>query len=564
MTSSQKMRTIILSLGLGFIMIIVLGRLVALQVRGLITTPERDVMVADYPDRGIIYDRNGAVLASNTQDYQIGASTNFVRHRADEIAGILAPILNTPQFTLRERMMSNNQFVVLAGRVPASTAETIRNIEELSSLQVEPMPRRIYPQNELMCHTLGFVNYGGDGLAGLEAYYDNELAGQANFRLINFSPLHPRPSVIARQGTDLVLTIDRSVQYLVEQHLQRALIEHGAESGTIIVMDPRTGALLAVANLPCFDPARFYEYTDTDLNQNPAIAQQFEPGSIMKVITMAAALDAGVVTPNSTYYDPGVIELGGHRIRNWDYSAPGTTDMTMLLARSLNVGAATLAYWMGPDIFYTYMQRFNFGRPLGVDVAAEGTGTVKIPGNSNWAESDLGTNSFGQGIATTPLQMVAATAALANEGRMMRPYLVQEIHHQGQVTRIEPTVISSPIQPQTAREVTAMAVVSVRQEVFGAQVEGYTVAGKTGTAEIPIPGFGYHPSDTIGAFIGWLPADDPQLIILVKLDRPRSSQWGSMTAAPVFAQLVQELVVLLDIPPDHIRHRAGQVAAQGQ
>jgi cell division protein FtsI/penicillin-binding protein 2 len=557
MTLSQKRRTLFLALGLLFVMVVVTGRLIGLQIRSVIAAPSTEVFVADYPDRGVIYDRNGAVLASNAQDYQIGASTAFARHKADEIAGILSPILNVPQHILRDQLTSSRPFVVLAGRVSASVAETIRTIPELSVLQIEPMPRRIYPQHELMCHTIGFANYGGEGLAGLEAYYNSELAGQANLRYIDFSPLRPQPSVIARRGADLVLTIDRSVQYLVEQHLQQALRDHGAESGTIIVMDPRSGALLAVANAPCFDPARFYDYDGVDFNLNPAIGQQFEPGSIMKLITMAAALDAGVVTPSSTYYDPGIIELGGHRIRNWDYSGPGTTDMTTLLSRSLNVGAATLAYWMGTDMYYTYMQRFNFGRPLGVDVAAEANGMLKTPGSSNWAESDLGTNSFGQGIATTPLQMVAATAALANEGRMMRPYLVQERHSQGQVWITEPTTISNPIRPQTAREVTTMAVASVQRETALAQVPGYTIAGKTGTAEIPDPIFGYHPTDTIGTFIGWLPADDPQLVILVKLDRPRSSQWGSQTAAPVFARLVQELVVLLDIPPDHIRLRAG-------
>jgi cell division protein FtsI/penicillin-binding protein 2 len=551
----------ILAAGLTFVMVVVVVRLIGLQVRGAIADDVTEIFIADYPDRGVIYDRNGAVLAGNTQDYQIGASPDFVRHNAEEIATTLAPILNRQRSELYDQLSSYHRYVTLAGRVSAETAEAIRSIPELRNIQIEPMPRRIYPQHELMCHTIGFVNYGGQGLAGLEAYYNGELAGQADWRYVDFSPLRPQPGVIAQRGADLVLTIDRSVQYLVEQHLQQALRDHGAESGTIIVMDPRTGALLAVANAPCFDPARFYDYDGESLNLNPAISQQFEPGSIMKLITMAAALDAGIVTPASAYYDPGTIELGGHRIRNWDYSSPGTTDMTTLLARSLNVGAATLASWMGTDMYYTYMQRFNFGRSLGVDVAAETNGSLKTPGASNWAESDLGTNSFGQGVATTPLQMVVATAALANEGRMMRPYLVQEKHSQGQIWITEPTTISSPIRPQTAREVTTMAVASVQRETALAQVPGYTVAGKTGTAEIPVSGFGYHPTDTIATFIGWLPADDPQLIILVKLDRPRSSQWGSQTAAPVFAQLVQELVVLLDIPPDHIRLRA--TIAQG-
>lgn len=235
--------------------------------------------------------------------------------------------------------------------------------------------------------------------------------------------------------------------------------------------------------------------------------------------------------------------------------------MTGLLANSLNVGAATIATWMGPDTFYNYLQRFNFGRPLGIDVMAEAGGQLPLPGNELWTETNLGTNAFGQGLAATPLQMIASVSALANDGYLMQPYLVQEIRKDGQILVHEPTVISRPISEQTADVVTAMAVNAVRTEVFGAQVEGYTVAGKTGTAQIPEGGI-YHPSDTIASFIGWLPADDPEIIVLIKLDRPKASPWGSTTAAPAFAELATDLAALLDIPPDDIRLQQEIVAAR--
>jgi cell division protein FtsI/penicillin-binding protein 2 len=207
---------------------------------------------------------------------------------------------------------------------------------------------------------------------------------------------------------------------------------------------------------------------------------------------------------------------------------------------------------MGPDTLYSYFQRFGFGRPTGIDLMAEAGGQMPLPGASDWTESNMGTNAFGQGLASTPLQMLSAVSALANQGYLMQPYLVQEIHSQGRVFIHEPTVLSRPISEQTANQLTAMSINAVRQEIPQAQIEGYTLAGKTGTAQIPEGGI-YHPDDTIASFIGWLPADAPEIVVLIKLDRPRESPWGSQTAAPTFAELAQELVALLGIPPDNIR-----------
>lgn len=564
MTASQQRRLWVIVIAMGLVTLAVIFRLASFQVVREEELAElghaiqyRDVVAR--PSRGIIYDRNAAVLAGNGSDYQVGVSPVLITD-PEEMATALAPVLERPRQELYGQLISDQPFELLAGRISPDMAEALRALP-FDELQIDPLPRRIYPQDDLLCHVLGYTDFDNVGGAGLEGYYQSELAGEAASATINISPLTTQESVIAREGADLSLTIDRSVQFAVEEHLKRALVEHGAEAGTIIVMDPRTGAILAMASIPCYSPYKFFEAAEEAL-LNPAVSQQYEPGSVMKLITMAAALDSGTVTPQTTYYDGGIIVLGGHSIYNWDRSARGTVDMTGLLANSLNVGAATIASWMGPDTFYSYFQRFGFGRPTGIDLMAEASGQMPLPGASNWTETNIGTNAFGQGLAVTPLQMISAASALANDGYLMQPYVVQEIRQKGQVFRHDPTVLSRPVSEQTADQVTAMAINAVRQEVFGAQVEEYTVAGKTGTAEIPEGGV-YHPTDTIGSFIGWLPADSPEIIVLVKLDRTRSSPWGSLTAAPVFADLATELVALLDIPPDHIRLQTDVMAVRG-
>jgi cell division protein FtsI (penicillin-binding protein 3) len=560
---NQTRRMWVVAGGFIFATLIIIGRLVVFQVvesaaweeRGRVATT---LEIIAQPDRGIIYDRNGTVLAANGADYQIGASPALIVN-PQEVATQLAPILNQSRYDILALLESRYPFVTLSGRVSSDVAEAVRALD-YSGIQIDPMPRRIYPQGELMCHVLGYTDFDGVGGSGLEGFYQAELAGQAARGQINISPLTNQENIIAREGSDLVLTIDRTVQHTVEEHLRQAISTTRAESGTIIVMDPRTGAIVAMANWPCYDPYRFYE-ADRDLLQNPAISQQYEPGSVMKVVTMAAALDSGAANLQSTYYDSGVIELGGYPMYNWDRSAPGTTTMSTILARSLNVGAATLAVWMGADSYYTYMERFNFGRRTGIDLAAEASGQMLRPGDELWTETSLGTNSFGQGLATTPLQMLLSIAPLANDGYLMQPYVVQEIHTADHVLVHQPTVLSRPIRPEIAHQVTAMAVNAVQTEVWEAQVTGYTVAGKTGTAQIPENGI-YHATDTIASFVSWFPADKPELVVIIKLDRPKSSPWGSQTAAPAFVEMANDLVVLLGIPPDDVRLRADILAAR--
>lgn len=565
-SNSQQKRLWVVVIGLAFAALIIVGRLVAFQVvqgahwQELGKDVQRLKVIAQ-PDRGIIYDSQGGILAGNDADYQIGVSPSLITtEMAEEMATALAPVLQKQRYALLGQLEADRSFELLAGRVSPAVANAIRELG-YDEIQIDPLPRRSYPQGELMCHILGYVDYDGVGGAGVEGYYQSELAGEAASDVRSISPLTPQRSVIAREGADLVLTVNRSVQYLVETQLKRAIAENGARSGTIIVMDPRTGAILAMANEPCYSPEKFFE-ADESLLVNPAVSRQYEPGSVMKLVTMASALDSGTVTPQSTYYDSGVIEVGGHRTYNWDRSGPGTTDMTTLLARSLNVGAATIATWMGTETYYPYLERFNFGRPTGIDLMSEAAGTMHLPGSAYWTESFIATNAYGQGIAVTPLQMITAVAALANQGRLMQPYVVEEIRSNGHVFHHEPTVLAQPVTAETANQLTTMAVTAVRREVTSAQVEGYTIAGKTGTAEIPENGV-YLSDATIGSFIGWAPADDPELVVLVKLDRATSSPWGSVTAAPVFADLVKELVVMLNIPPDSVRLQADVAEIRG-
>lgn len=547
--------------GMALFAVVLVARLIQFQVVEQEETANQAISAyrkIEWPDRGTIYDRNGAVLAANGADYQIGATPNMVTDPV-ELSTSLAPILQEQSYQLLAKLQANRPYVSIAGRVSPEIADTIRKLPYRNGLQIEPLPRRFYPQGELMSHTLGYVNFEGHGRSGLEGFYDRELAGEAASHWVNLSPLAVQEDVDAREGADLTLTIDRTVQYTVERHLREAVELYDCVGGSIIVSDPKTGEILALASEPGFDPNVFFD-VDPQLIKNPLVSDQFEPGSVMKLITMAAALDSGTVTPETTYYDSGELFVGGHKTVNWTRLAHGQVDMTTLLAQSLNVGAATLALWMGTDTYYGYMQQFGFGQQTGIDIMAEASGQMPLPGESLWDESFMATNSYGQSIGVTSIQMVAALSALANEGQMMQPYIVKEISRGSGSYVNKPTVLSQPISKATAQQLTAMATKAMATAIPEAYVEGYTVAGKTGTAQIPENGV-YLPDAVIGTFAGWLPADSPEILVFIKLDRP-NILWGSQTAAPTFAKLAKELVVLLDIPPDSVRLQGDVLAAR--
>ncbi len=517
------------------------------------------------PRRGAIYDRNGFLLAADTFQYAVSASPSMISDPYTT-ADRLFPLLETSRDDTLTALTSDTAWIPLARGVPQPIGETI--IEwDITGIQVESHAKRVYPGETLSAHLLGFVNDNDNGFYGVEGYYDAMLRGTPGLRqgerdpFGSSIPIGLGQYIPPRDGKSLVLTIDRTAQYIVERELENAVATYQAESGTVVVLDPKTGAVLAMASWPTYDPNRFAK-TDQVLFPDPAVSEQYEPGSVFKVITIAAGLDSGVITPESTIYDGGMIEVGGRTIYNWDRQSHGMVDMTTVLGKSLNVGAAQVAVTLGKERFYTYVRRFGFGRITEVDLDSEGPGTLKTPGDPDWHESDLGTNSFGQGIATTPLQMAAAMVAVANDGLLLKPYIVQQFIEGDRTLSVQPTVVRRVILAQTAQTLTDMLVKAVIQETELAQVPGYSVAGKTGTAQIPVPG-GYHPSLTVASFAGFLPADDPALVILVVIDKPQTSPWGGQVAAPVFASIAQQLVVIFDIPPDEIRlnHTASQEIA---
>ncbi|MDO9301535.1 MAG: penicillin-binding protein 2, partial [Anaerolineales bacterium] len=358
-------------------------------------------------------------------------------------------------------------------------------------------------------------------------------------------------------GTTLVLTINRDLQASAEQILDEALTTYGADGGTIVVMDPRNGELLAMAVTPRMDLNQFWNYGTIYNNAsefNPAISMPYEPGSVTKILTMAAALDSGVVSPNTTYLDTGSILVGGATIQNWNQEPWGVQDMTGCLQHSLNVCMATLSMQMGAETFYNYMDNFGFGHLTGVDLAGEAAGRLKLPGDADWYPVDLGTNAFGQGVSATPIQIMMATSSIANHGRTVTPHTLYAMVRDGRQYNVPAQFAGSPISTQTADMLSGMLAVSLELEGSLALVPGYRIAGKTGTAQIPVDGF-YDNTQTNASFIGWGPIDDPQFMIYVWLERPSASIWGSETAAPVFGEMAEKTVILLDIPPDNIRQQ---------
>lgn len=511
-------------------------------------------------ERGLIFDRQGQPLAFNTIEYEIGVSPNLVtRDRRLDVARQLGVILQRDEFELLQLLNTNTSWQLIARPVNAQIGQQIADLN-IFGLIINPLSKRFYPQGELMSAILGFVIESNDntrGAMGVEGSYNQTLAGrtlQEEVSAIPFGlPTDTKPT--GQRGMSLVLTIDRDIQFWVEEELRIAIAQTGATRGTIIVMNPRNGDILAMASLPTFDPNNFIRVSDPNLLRNPAVSEAYEPGSVSKVLTVAAALEQGVITREWTYNDQGTLTVGGINVRNWDRRAHGLVDTTTLLVDSLNVGAATVAMAMGTDEFYARMRAFGMGQATRVDLTGEEAGIMRVPGDSDWSESNLATNSYGQGVTVTPLQMLTAINAIANDGLMMQPRIVYQIIDGDKVIDSQPSALGRVISKQTADIVTEMMVQVVEHEggVARARVNGYTIAGKTGTAEIPSPtGYETGANSSIVTFVGFLPADDPQISILIKLDRP-NEYWGSIVAAPVFRQLAERLVILMGIPNDQTR-----------
>jgi cell division protein FtsI/penicillin-binding protein 2 len=569
-------RSLVLAGLLAFIAVLVM-----LQMARLQNSPEAGIFRAQsqeyasvlqtyYPERGEIFDSTGHLLAGNKIVDEVGVELNGGGDKHSIALAVGAELGLNPD-DLYSQMVDaapGQQYVILADFVEADKAAQLEQIQKLvaqqttpgsvnrlAGLEFRPHPERFYPEGELASNVLGFVSHEGRGYFGVEEKYNSLLAGNPIQVWVPTDPNKANDIPRVPDGTTLVLTINRDLQASVEQILDQALVKYGAPNGTIVVMDPRDGGILALASSPRLDLNEFWNYGSIYKNASEfdrAVGMPYEPGSVIKILTMAAALDSGSVVASTPFLDTGAIMVGGATIRNWDDQAWGQQDMIGCLQHSLNVCLAWVAEKMGAQTFYRYMEQFGFGHTTGVDLAGEAAGRLKVPGDGDWYPVDLGTNAFGQGISVTPLQMLTAASAAANGGRMVTPHVLLAMVRDGRQYNVPAQYAGSPISPETAGTLSQMLAISLENETSSQLVPGYQVAGKTGTAQIP-GDFGYEDRVTNASFLGWGSVDDPQFMIYVWLERPSASIWGSETAAPTFAEVAQKVVLLLNIPPDRVR-----------
>ncbi|NQS90880.1 MAG: penicillin-binding protein 2 [Chloroflexi bacterium] len=552
--------------------------------------------------RGLILDRNGHILAGNQTVYSV--DVNFEEfHQSGEIeeVKILANLaieafgINNQYLlgflTQEPRPLTKNmtverfssqadllRFLALvenyyAGTTPAqletepteksplSLEDTVKVIDCSHLIRVSCTPHliRSYPEGKLASNIIGFVMRDSkQGQLGVEEKFDSTLFGNDRTLWALWDPHKADQAPDPDDGANIILTIDSVLQADIEGILDNTIKKTGALAGTVIVMDPRNGEILAMASSPRADISQYWsnDYSDIINNHenvfNYAI-KSYEPGSVVKVLTMAAALDAGVVEPNTEFIDEGQIEIGGVTIKNWNEKAWGPQNMTTCMQNSLNVCLAWVATELESEKFYNYFQDFGFGQMTGIELSGEAPGLVKSYWSPDYTRSELGTNAFGQGIEISPIQMVKAISAIANNGEMVAPRIIHSIVDDGYRYIPPKTVVGHPVTAETAQTLTNMLQVSLQNESSLALVPGYSLAGKTGTAEIYIPGVGYKSSATDTSFVGWGPTDDPQFLVYVWISKPSASIWGSEIAAPVFRKVVEKLVIHLGIPPDAVR-----------
>ncbi|MBV8085153.1 MAG: penicillin-binding protein 2 [Chloroflexi bacterium] len=507
--------------------------------------------------RGEIFDTFGNVLATNEAVDSVYASRKQIDD-PQHVAAVLSPLIDVPADTILGRITDQNvEFVRLKPWVTPEVSQRIKDAK-LGGIFLEPTTHRIYPQGTLGSQLLGFSNADGQGQYGLEEFYDKQLAGTPGHlraetdtagRPINF--VTPRDSLPAQDGASLVTSIDSTLQYIAQTELAAAVKQHKATGGSIIIMDPFTGALLADANVPDFDPAQ-YASSDASTFPNPSISKIYEPGSTFKIITMSTGLAEHQVQPDTPIHDPGFLSLGGITITNWDGKGHSPETATMVLQYSSNVGAATIGWKVGADKYYPHIKDFGFGQKTGIDLAGELAGQVLFPDQNGWTPSNLVTNSFGQGIAVTPMQLVTAVASVANGGMLVQPHVVRQIKEANATHDVNPAPIRRVLEPDVAKTMAQMLTDSAAakgSEAFAAVVPGYKVAVKTGTAQIASPTGGYESDKFVASLMGFAPADDPKFVMLVKIDQPQDVPFGSEVAAPVWKSIAQQLFVHFKVEP---------------
>ncbi len=566
--SAQKRRLVILGVLLVIFALLVAGKLFYLQVfrHGyyLAFAENQHYLKRDIPaERGKIYVRDSESgglypLATNISKDMVYAVPYQVENPS-LAAEKLAPILKMKEVAILKMFERSKYYVPLKHKLSEKQSQQIEALK-LAGIMLTSESWRYYPESRLASHILGYVDWDQKGHYGLEGYFNESLRGKAGFmagekdqagELISIGNLDLEP---AKNGDDLILTIDRNIQHEVEAVLEEGVKKFGAQSGSIIVMDPKSGGLLALANYPDFNPNKYYTFKNYDIFNDSAINSVYEPGSIFKPLIMAAALNEGKVKPSDTHNCAGYVRIGNDIIKTSTREAHGKETMTEVIINSCNVGMAKLTTEkMGRELVYNYLMKFGLNSNTGVMMDTESKGNIRQ--TKDWADIDLATSGFGQGLGVTSLQMVTAFSALANEGNLVQPRVVDEIiHSDGTKEKKQAKLVRQVISKDTAKTITAMLISAVEDGyVQNVAIPGYYVAGKTGTAEVAREdGQGYDSTRRITTFIGYAPANNARFIILVKLDLPNSGPgiWGITTSAPMFKEIAEYLIHYYRIAPE--------------
>ncbi len=489
-------------------------------------------------------------LAANKESWTIFANPEKIEDK-EAFAKLLSPLIEESEEDIIFKLDATSNYVILKRELTEEEILEIRNLE-LKGLSWEKVSDRFYPQGELGSQVVGFLGGEKIGQYGIEGFYDELLQGKTGIKeeKSGLDSLFSSANELSLEGSDIYLTIDYNIQFQAESILERAGEKLSMESGQIIVMKPDSGRILAIANYPNFDPNNYSKERDLEIFQNSTVQKLFEPGSIMKPFTMAAAINEGKITKDSTYVDEGFLKFGKDQIHNFANEVYGTQTMTQVLENSINTGAVYAQKQISHDTFLDYLDKFGFFKKTGIDLQGEvysRNELLKIGPDFNFA-----TASFGQGIELTPIQIATGFCSLANGGKMVKPYIVDKIINGDDVLYINPGAGEQVLSKQTVSQVTSM-LVNVVDNGFNsvAKIPGYYLAGKTGTAQVPLKnGKGYEPDKTIQSFVGYGPAYNPQFLILVKLDDPKVSK-SALSAVPVFKELAQYIINYWKLAPDY-------------
>lgn len=559
--SSTKKRVIFIAAILLLLFSVLGGKLAWLHLGNHSKLSGRDYKMTTPALRGTIYDRYGKhnplVMSLTARLYFFDHETVDKKHDLEHIIAVMAEALELdPAETAAKMRQPKSRYVKLGVTSDSDVYERLKQ-DDISGVSWEPVVERRYPHNRLMSHVLGFVNKLGQGSAGVEQQYDRYLEGTPGLiegtkdggrrELIKWRKTYVEPL----PGDDIYLTLDHNIQYVVERELREVVEKFEADAGWVIVQLVKTGEILAMASLPDFAPGAYNEYTQETWRNN-ALAIVYEPGSVLKAITVAAALNEGLVTPQSLFDvgQQGYWVYAGRPLRDHVF---GQITVATALKKSSNIACARMGLMLGNRRMEAYLRAFNFGAKLGFDLPGEERGILARGKEWERDKLKLVRVPIGQGIAVTGLQLVNAFTTLANDGRMLRPHLIKRIvaPNGTEVYRAQPEVIGRPVRPEVARAVRTMLQAVTEEGGTGrrAAVSGYTVAGKTGTAQKAIPG-GYSHTDYYASFVGFVPAQEPVFTVLVTIERPRPQHTGGFVAAPVFAAVATAAARYLEVAPD--------------